>query len=1062
MKRLVLLVAVFAISVGSTAIGEELSIHCLSVGNGDCTLIVSPSGKTMMVDAGRTGQEHRIHLCDYLDSLGIHRLDYLVITHYHNDHLGGVDTLVQHGVTIDTVYDRGWRYCGTDFDGMYVPTVNSIRHTLADGQVLDMGAGVSATVLTVNGNGQLIDTPFVDRDCPSGEDYDENDFSVGLLIDYGEFQFFAAGDLSGVTDGGYTDIETSVAAEVADIDVYRVNHHGSRFSTNETFLAALSPEVSILSVGGNAYHHPDTAVLRRLDEVSVVYQTAGSDGVEIDGDIVIRTDGSTSYSVNDDTYILQVSPYYHAFQNFDDDVDRVKTYSNFFGGDAVVMPEDSANPMISCTYDTIETRFNVGRSMKIDYGPLSGWSMYVESFDRQWADWTTSFNLDNLFPDYEDPQFTDRHIDSIVFYCKLTAADPLTLEIQLHDSSDTRSSVDLDIMPTATFQRVSVALDQFSGGFESSAAKFIGLQFDSGLNNDGEQGTLIVDDFALVENGYTKPEFTSDFELLNYINQVSFRHLWMAVDPVHELALDRHTWKDLISVDAVGFQLASYVVAHQRGWISPTLIEARVTNILSHLLYTCKHAADASVVAAGSLEYATVNGIWAHFLDYENLTRKDANTEYSLFTNGLLLAGVLVCQEYFAENDSIVAMADSLYRMADWNFLYVPDSNVMRYAWAPEYGYSPNWTDWFTEELDLAFLLAISSPDPSHRIGANPYWSALYRKPICTDYSNLEYIYSAPGSGFTYYFLQTFAKFGHEDDLYGSRNRNTRNALLTDLAFCNDRYGACSWYDPRIFGTTACEGPDSAGEGVSNYHAYGFSCRYDSTIDKPNGTIAVYGSGAAMPFVPDEATACLRYYYDELDETFADEYNYNFWSPIFGFPDGFNLDPDNCGDPAVDNLGFRGPWVCVPRFGIDVGPMLLNIDSYLSESSGDPSIRSWFSQNVNISPNLKELVPLIDAVEDRPDNLPGGYCLYQCYPNPFNSIVTIRFDLPRKERVFVEVLNIIGQRVAVIADGEFRSGGNRIYWDGTGEFGRNVASGVYFCKLKSGDFVDAVKMVLVK
>jgi len=185
-----------------------------------------------------------------------------------------------------------------------------------------------------------------------------------------------------------------------------------------------------------------------------------------------------------------------------------------------------------------------------------------------------------------------------------------------------------------------------------------------------------------------------------------------------------------------------------------------------------------------------------------------------------------------------------------------------------------------------------------------------------------------------------------------------KNALLADKEFCNNQYSYLN-YDNRIFGTTACEGPDSAGVGVSNYHAYGFPCRADIS-NVANGTVAVYGSGSAMPFIYNDASACLNYYYNELDVLFNNEYGYHFWSPVFGFPDAFHLDPDNCNDTSVNNLGFRGPWLSVPRFGIDIGPMLINIDSYLSELAGDTSIRDLFSQYPPIAENLSEFDPIIN------------------------------------------------------------------------------------------------------
>ena len=166
--------------------------------------------------------------------------------------------------------------------------------------------------------------------------------------------------------------------------------------------------------------------------------------------------------------------YYHPFQNFDDDVDRIKTYSNFFGGDHGIMNSDSLNSLIFAEYDTADTRTGFGRSLKINYDSLSvgNWSSYVESFTRQWYTMETSFDLTNLFPDYQAAEFQNRDIDSLVFYCKLNASNPLTLTIEFHDKFDSdvehhMSFTRRTVYPSTEWQRVSINLNNL-GSFKVS------------------------------------------------------------------------------------------------------------------------------------------------------------------------------------------------------------------------------------------------------------------------------------------------------------------------------------------------------------------------------------------------------------------------------------------------------------------------------------------------------------------------------------------------------------------------------------------------------------------
>ena len=283
----------------------DLVIHVLDVGQGDCTLIISPTGGTFLFDAGWNGMGNDV-VCPYLDALGLTALDYIGCSHYHADHIGGIDEVIYY-LGIDSirvaVLDRGWSYTTATYDD-YAAAAAPKRQTIVDGQVIDLGGGVTITCVAVNGNGQL-SPPYDDQ-------YNENDLCVALLVEYGDFDFFVAGDLSGVNSSYYHDIETSVAAEVGDIDIYRVDHHGSASNSNVNLVSTLLPEVSIISVGDNSYGHPTQTVIDRLISYgSYIYQTElGSGGTipsgygeVVNGHIVIRVT-STQYTVNGDAYAL--------------------------------------------------------------------------------------------------------------------------------------------------------------------------------------------------------------------------------------------------------------------------------------------------------------------------------------------------------------------------------------------------------------------------------------------------------------------------------------------------------------------------------------------------------------------------------------------------------------------------------------------------------------------------------------------------------------------------------------------------------------------------------------
>jgi beta-lactamase superfamily II metal-dependent hydrolase len=280
-----------------------VTIHCLDVGQGDCTLVVSSSGQSMIIDGGDDGLGVGV-VVPYLMSLGIEDLDYMVATHYHADHIGGLDEIFHYIGVQETVFDRGGSYSTAAYY-QYALMVSSKRRAILEGQVIDLGDGVTVTCLGLNGNG-VIPPPHNDPDW-------ENEYSIALLVECGDFDFFVAGDLIGINYNEHRDIETSIAPEAGEVEVYQVNHQCSYTSSNAFFLNTIKPEVAIVSLGENPFGHPHQEVLNRLaNRGAFVYQTEPGDGGTlppqylrvVNGHIVITTDGYGDYIVDGDTYAM--------------------------------------------------------------------------------------------------------------------------------------------------------------------------------------------------------------------------------------------------------------------------------------------------------------------------------------------------------------------------------------------------------------------------------------------------------------------------------------------------------------------------------------------------------------------------------------------------------------------------------------------------------------------------------------------------------------------------------------------------------------------------------------
>jgi beta-lactamase superfamily II metal-dependent hydrolase len=272
----------FICLITSESISQILTIHHLDVGQGDATLIRVKGGKTVLIDAGNTGKGKDV-VFPYLRNLGITSLDFIVASHYHSDHIGGLDEVIQSFPkdSIRSILDRGYNpplpksKAFTD----YWTAANQTHHhsTITLGQVLDLGNNITLQCIAVNGS------VLHYGEVPSAR-LDENNLSVAWLLSFEKvidkrkytFRYFTGGDCGGVTSN-YADLETPLASIVDDIDVMKINHHGSRYSSNRIFLQQLNPEAVVISVGdNNRYGHPAQEVIDRLENtksIRYIYQT---------------------------------------------------------------------------------------------------------------------------------------------------------------------------------------------------------------------------------------------------------------------------------------------------------------------------------------------------------------------------------------------------------------------------------------------------------------------------------------------------------------------------------------------------------------------------------------------------------------------------------------------------------------------------------------------------------------------------------------------------------------------------------------------------------------------
>ena len=259
---------VLRVSVGLETFENENSyfeVHFLDVGQADCSLIICDD-ETLLIDGGNVADSE--YVVSYLSEVGVKELDYVICTHAHEDHVGGlVGPLTAFTVT-ETVYapaTGATTKCYKNFVAA-VQKQNKTIVTPVFGEILRLGTA---------------EVQFI---CPTTDkNYEDiNNTSLVVKIVYGETSFLFTGDAERELELDILETDFDLSA-----DVLKVGHHGSDSSTTYPFLREVMPEIAIISVGeDNTYGHPTEGTLSKLNDADVTtYRT------DINGDIVVTSDG---------------------------------------------------------------------------------------------------------------------------------------------------------------------------------------------------------------------------------------------------------------------------------------------------------------------------------------------------------------------------------------------------------------------------------------------------------------------------------------------------------------------------------------------------------------------------------------------------------------------------------------------------------------------------------------------------------------------------------------------------------------------------------------------------
>lgn len=315
----------------------NLEIHYINVGQGGCTLIIGPNGTRILYDFGNVGGSRDIvpYLRDVVGLAPDDGIHYSVVSHRDSDHYKGYEDVVEAGYDV-LIANYGSGSSKKTTSTMQKKWLGPARGTTA-GQVrsipvgLNLSLGDGAELIVIHANGKVIGSQN-ELDVPN-----ENDRSVALFLQYGDFQYLIDGDLGSGRESctnhqtKQKDIQTHVAealitlglmTEEHGVDVLHIAHHGSESSTSAKYYNRMRPEVGLISVGikQGRFLHPRQDVVDRIligdqradcvtaPPLEALFQTEdGKEGCSNSGctsftglsigDIKLSTDGSTGYTI---------------------------------------------------------------------------------------------------------------------------------------------------------------------------------------------------------------------------------------------------------------------------------------------------------------------------------------------------------------------------------------------------------------------------------------------------------------------------------------------------------------------------------------------------------------------------------------------------------------------------------------------------------------------------------------------------------------------------------------------------------------------------------------------
>ena len=259
-----LVAVVYSPETESKGADTDLQVHFLNVGQGD-SILIQNNGENLLIDGGKRSASDKV--VGYLEKQGVEEINYVIGTHPHEDHIGGLIEVLDN----------------FDVKNIMLPEVTS--NTIVFEDLLDAIERSDIKISTPEVGGKL-DSENMDIKilAPNSEKYSlTNDYSIALRLEHGKNSFLFTGDAEKKSEVEMVEEHGSIL----ESDVLKAGHHGSKTSSNPEFLDLVDPAITVISVAeSNSYDHPSSDLMEIFNKRDIdIYRT------DEDGDIIMKSDG---------------------------------------------------------------------------------------------------------------------------------------------------------------------------------------------------------------------------------------------------------------------------------------------------------------------------------------------------------------------------------------------------------------------------------------------------------------------------------------------------------------------------------------------------------------------------------------------------------------------------------------------------------------------------------------------------------------------------------------------------------------------------------------------------